>query len=135
MTRCYSGGRRQNMINDTSFSDLERADRAIEAAERQILEQAALVAHLQAKNLDARLAEGLLGEMEIVLNALRAQRDLALIASTARPAAAEVGRGAARLVPVGLAVRSKRTEAERQACEGHGARLRALRDAGWQRID
>ena len=68
------------MIDDTSFSDLERADRAIEAAERQILEQAALVAHLQAKYLDARLAEGLLGEMEIVLNALRAQRDLALFA-------------------------------------------------------
>ena len=89
------------MINDTSFSDLQRADRAIEAAERQILDQAALVAHLQAKNRDARLAEGLLGEMEIVLNALRAQRDLALIASTARASAAEASRGAARLVPLG----------------------------------
>ena len=74
------------MLNDSLFSDLERADRAIEAAERQILDQAVLVAHLQARGRDTLLAEGLLGQLEVVLNALRAQRDLAIMANAARPA-------------------------------------------------
>ena len=77
------------MHNNSLFTDLERADRAIEAAERQILDQATLVAHLQARGRDTLLAEGLLGQLEVVLYALRAQRDLAVLANAARPGPAD----------------------------------------------
>ena len=77
------------MINLSSRHDLHRADRAIAAAEKRVLEQAALVARLEVSGRDPLLAEGLLGEMEMTLNALRAQRELILIGSATGRAAAE----------------------------------------------
>ena len=66
------------MIDPGSDNQVEEVDRAISAAERQLVLQAARVAELQADGRDARLAEAQMAKLETTLNALRLRREIAV---------------------------------------------------------
>ena len=66
------------MIDPGSDNQVEEVDRAISAAERQLMLQAARVAELQADGRDAQLVEAQMAKLETTLNALRLRREIAV---------------------------------------------------------
>ncbi len=66
------------MIDPWCHNQVEEVDRAISAAERQLVQQAGLVAELQAQGRDAQPAEARMASLETALNTLRLRRQLAV---------------------------------------------------------